>query len=98
MNIDQKIYKALILLDKGKEEDAITCLKECIELAQDNMLACARAHAILGHVYYELEQFLPAKQHLMYLMEHQDTLETLYDDALAEEIETAKELLSYINA
>lgn len=98
MNFDQQIYKAMILMDKGRENDAITCLKNCIEQAGENMLACARAHGVLGEVYCELEDYASAKEHFEYLVEHQNTLETLYDDALSEEIENAKKNLQNMNS
>lgn len=93
MNLEQKIYKALILLDKGKEDAAITCLKECIANGEEDMLACARAHAILGHVYYELEQYADAINDLQYLIVHKEMLMQQYADALDEELESAQELL-----
>lgn len=93
MNLEQKIYKALILLDKGKEAPAIQCLKECIAQGEEDMLACARAHAILGHVYYELEQYTDAIHDLQYLIEHKEMLVQQYEDALDEEFATAQELL-----
>lgn len=93
MNVKQNIYKALILLDKGKEALAIHCLKECIVHGEEDMLACARAHAILGHVYYELEQYADATSNLQYLMEHKEMLVRQYEDALDEEFATAQELL-----
>lgn len=93
MNLEQKIYKALILLDKGKEASAIQCLKECIAQGEEDMLACARAHAILGHVYYELEQYTDAIHDLQYLIEHKEMLVQQYEDALDEEFATAQELL-----
>lgn len=93
MNLEQKIYKALILLDKGKEAPAIQCLKECIAQGEEDMLTCARAHAILGHVYYELEQYTDAIHDLQYLIEHKEMLVQQYEDALDEEFATAQELL-----
>lgn len=95
MNSQLYIRKAVLQLKRGEIEKAVENIKLAIE-ADDDFVSVVQAHCILGEYYFVTQQYPLSIQHLEYILEVQEEIETQYDDLLNDEILTAYTLLEII--
>lgn len=93
---EQKIQKALLLLDSGREEEAVHLLKRFLQDASldeaGELLSAVRSAAILGDYYYQISDKKEAHYWMSYVIALSTKNEEL-EDVAGYEISSAKSVL-----
>lgn len=95
--MDAELYfkKALLQASKGDFEKATASMKSVIKM-EDDIVAVTQAHCFLGEYYFVKQDYKLAKEHLEWIEDNGEKLESEYDDLLNDEIYTADVLLEMI--
>ncbi len=98
-NINQKLYKAILLLDTGRENEAVELLKRIAEgdceSLNDNILK-VKAMCLLGDYLFSKGLYEQAKRYLENVRDIDISDKNYDNDLLDEEKKTARNLLSKI--
>lgn len=92
MNAELYITKASLQISKGEIEKAVDSMIKAINIGND-MISVTQAHCFLGEYYFVNQDYASSKEHLEWIAQRQEELETEYDDLLNDEIDKANLLL-----
>lgn len=93
MNGELYVRKGMLFASKGEFEKAVEAMNRVLELEEDEV-AVTEAHCFLGEYYFAHREYEKSAEHLDWISERTEELESRYDDLLNEEIATAEVLLS----
>ena len=92
MNAELYVKKASLQISKGEIEKAVGSMIKAIEIG-DDLISITQAHCFLGEYYFINQDYILSKEHLEWIAQRQEELETEYDDLLNDEIDKANLLL-----
>lgn len=92
MNGELYVRKGMLFASKGEFEKAVEAMNQAFETGEDD-IAVTEAHCFLGEYYFVHQEYEKSEEHLEWISEHAEELESEYDDLLNDEIATAEVLL-----
>lgn len=96
MNAELYVKKATLQAAKGEFEKAAESMNMALKAGED-MAAMAQAHCFLGEYYFVNQKYEASKEHLEWIYDRTEDLESEFDDLLNDEILTAELLLDMMD-
>lgn len=96
MDAELYVKKAALQASKGDFEKAAESMNKVIETGED-MPSVAQAHCFLGEYYFVKQKYEASKEHLEWISDKEEELESDFDDLLNDEIVTAEVLLDLMD-
>lgn len=93
MNAELYVKKAFLFASKGDFEKAVESMNKAVEIGED-IVAEVQARCFLGEYYFINRNYDLSKEHLEWILDLAEELESDYDDLLNDEIAAAEVLLT----